>query len=556
MIIRRWRACVAAWAACAATWASGAPPIPPQTDHNTFADDETPLPRYLTPDERGYLRDNPLGGIAGGGPAPTGPVHCVAEYEPMEAIIIAWEGPTTWTNVLAAMAAKITTVGDANLYVSLDAQSEETTARLALQNYGADMERVRFLVRQTDSIWIRDYGPRYIYEGSCRAIIDHTYNRPRPYDDAFPAGFADLKGHARYEIPLVHGGGNFHLDANRNSFATRLINNENPGLTEQEIHDLWLSYQNLQTTFFDPFPTTVDLTQHIDMWMQVISDTQVVISDWPFNSGSEQDQICDAAAELLAARGYTVYRVPARSVNNIHYTYTNVVMCNGLVLVPFYTNPQVIPHNAEALNTWRAALPEHQVFQINCEPIVSAAGVMHCIVMHLPVPLGGASPTAYLKSPRGGETLSPGSRVPIDFISDDDERVVHYSVLLSTDGGRSYPNVLVDDAPIALPCEWDVQDVLAPRCRIRVIVRDADGNTGQDESASDFAITGAPMPGDMNCDVHVDNFDIDNFVLAIMSRELYETAQPLCDWMAADVNGDGSVNNFDIDSFVLLLSGG
>lgn len=553
MIMRRWHGHVAFWAACGAISVGAAPP----TLITAIGPDEADihLPRYLTPAEREFLRDNPLGTAAGSGLSPTGPVHCVAEYEPMEGIIIAWEGPTTWTNILAAIAAKITTVGDADLYVSLDAPSEEITARLALQNYGANLDRVQFLVRQTDSIWIRDYGPRYIYEGNCRAIIDHTYNRPRPYDDAFPEGFAELKGHARYQIPLVHGGGNFHLDANRQSFTTRLINNENPGLTEQQIYDLWLTYQNLQTTFFEPFPTTVDLTQHIDMWMQVISDTQVVISDWPFNSGSAQDQICDGAASLLTSRGYTVYRVPARSVNNIHYTYTNVVMCNGLVLIPFYTNSQVIAHNAEALNTWREALPDHQVFQINCEPIVAAAGVMHCIVMHLPVPLGGAQPTAYLKSLRGGETVVPGERVRIDFISDDDQRVVHYSVLFSTDGGQTYPNVLLNDAPIALPFEWDVPDVLAPRCRIRVVVRDADDNTGQDESASDFIIAGTPVPGDMNCDTNVNNFDIDGFVLAIISRDAYETAQPLCNWMAADINDDGIVNNFDIDPFVRLLGG-
>lgn len=524
------------------------------TAQNASAD--RPLPRYLTPAEQDYLCNNPLGGVAGNGLAPTGPVHCVAEYEPMEGIIIAWEGPTTWTNILATMAGRITNAGNANLYVALDAPSEETTARLALQQNNADMSRVTFIIRQTDSIWMRDYGPRYIYEGMCRAIIDHTYNRPRPFDDDFPEGFAALKGHARYEIPLVHGGGNYHLDANDHSYATRLINNENPGLTEQEIHDLWLDYQNLDTTFFNPFPTSVDLTQHIDMWVQVISDTQVIVSDWPYNSGSVQDEICDSAAALLTSRGYNVYRVPARSVNGVHYTFTNVVMCNDIVLVPFYTNTQVIQHNAEALAVWRDALPDKQIFQINCEPIVSAAGVMHCIVMHLPEPLGGQEPTAYLKSLRGGEVLLPGQTVAIDFISDDDQRVVHYGVMLSTNGGRSFEVELLPDAPIAYRFEWTVPDKFAPHCRLKVVVRDADGNSGEDSSPTDFTIAGAPLVGDMNCDTNVDNFDIDPFVLAIISREAYEQSMPGCAWMAADVNGDGVINNFDIDAFVLLLAGG
>ncbi|MBL8879923.1 MAG: agmatine deiminase family protein [Phycisphaerales bacterium] len=543
---------------CLAGVAAAQIPDRPTMDAATAqnANPERPLPRYLTPAERDWMRDNQWGGAAGTGLAPTGPVHCVAEYEPMDAIIIAWEGPTTWTTILAAMAGRITNAGDANLYVALDAPSEETTARLAMQQYNADMSRVTFVIRQTDSIWMRDYGPRYVYEGPCRAIIDHTYNRPRPFDDDFPEGFAVLKGHARYEIPLVHGGGNYHLDANDHSYATRLINNENPGLTEQEIHDLWMEYQNLDTTFFDPFPTSVDLTQHIDMWMQVISDSQVIISDWPYNSGSTQDQICDSAAALLAERGYTVFRVPARSVNGVHYTYTNVVMCNGIVLVPFYTNTQVIQHNAQAVDVWRDALPEKQIIQINCEPIVSAAGVMHCIVMHLPEPLGGATPTAYLKSLRDNETLTPGDSVAIDFISDDDERVVHYGVLLSTNGGRTFDVELLPDAPIAYRFEWTVPDVFAPHCRLKVIVRDADGNSGEDQSPADFAIAGTLMHGDMNCDTHIDNFDIDPFVVAIISRDAFEASMPGCAWIAADVNADDAVNNFDIDAFVMLLAGG
>jgi hypothetical protein len=36
--------------------------------------------------------------------------------------------------------------------------------------------------------------------------------------------------------------------------------------------------------------------------------------------------ICDAAVHWLT--GYTVYRVPARSIGGTHYTYTNVAAIN------------------------------------------------------------------------------------------------------------------------------------------------------------------------------------------------------------------------------------
>ncbi|MBL8880294.1 MAG: hypothetical protein JNG88_14365 [Phycisphaerales bacterium] len=64
------------------------------------------------------------------------------------------------------------------------------------------------------------------------------------------------------------------------------------------------------------------------------------------------------------------------------------------------------------------------------------------------------------------------------------------------------------------------------------------------------------LPGDLNCDGIVNNFDIDPFVLALVAPDQYEAAFPNCDRTAADANGDGSVDNFDIDPFVQLLTCG
>jgi hypothetical protein len=61
--------------------------------------------------------------------------------------------------------------------------------------------------------------------------------------------------------------------------------------------------------------------------------------------------------------------------------------------------------------------------------------------------------------------------------------------------------------------------------------------------------------GDLSCDGAVDVFDIDPFVLALTSPEVYAAQWADCDYMLADANGDGAVNAFDIDPFVLLLTG-
>jgi hypothetical protein len=67
------------------------------------------------------------------------------------------------------------------------------------------------------------------------------------------------------------------------------------------------------------------------------------------------------------------------------------------------------------------------------------------------------------------------------------------------------------------------------------------------------------LPGDLNCDGAIDNFDITPFVLALTATPPdypeYYAQFPNCDHMLADVNGDGLVNNFDITPFVRLLTG-
>ncbi len=449
-----------------------------------------PVPRSLTPVEARWLEEHPLrSNLAAVTPPPPGPIHCVAEYEPMGGILIAWEGGSDWKSVLATLATQFTTTGDADVHVACDSSSEASSALSQISSYGADMSRVETMVVTTDTIWIRDYGPRYIYQGDVRSIIDHTYNRPRPNDNQLPGFFAGHMGHAIYELALVHGGGNFHLDANDHGFATRLIKNENPGLSEQQIFDIWWDYQHLATNIMTPLPSYIDSTQHIDMWLQVISDDAVVISDWPWQSGTTQDNVCDAAAAEFATLGYTVHRTPAHSTGGTHYTYTNVVMCNDLVVIPSYTNGTVQSLNSQALATWQAACPTKTIYQLNGQSLVTSAGVFHCIVMHMPAHLGGVNPTAHVVYPQGGEALVPGTTATIEWLSDDDEGVSSTDLLLSTDGGATYPTTIATGLAPMGSFDWTVPSLDTTQARIRAFVRDGVGNTGHDDSDQDFTIS-------------------------------------------------------------------
>ncbi len=511
---------------------------------------DQPLPRNLTPAEAELIRRNPIQvDERGATPPPMGAVSCVPEYAPMDAIVLTFQGSASWQAILRSMAQRITTTGNANVYAVVSSAAQQASINTYLLQGGVDVGRVAYVITPTNSIWVRDYGPRYIYEGGVRAIVDHTYNRPRPQDDLVPFAIGAAKGQNVYEIPLIHGGGNFHLSGAvgpggiPDAYSTELIVFENPSVPPAEIQNRWRNFQNLDVTITAAFPQTLDATRHIDMWMQICDDRKVVISDWPNNPGSIQDQICDTQAAAMEAAGYTVFRVPARSVNGVHYTYTNVVICNNIVLVPSYTNASVVAHNAQALATWTAAMPNHTIYQINCEAIVSAAGVMHCIVMHVPAYLGGGtSPIAYLKSLRGGEVLTPATTANVQWIADDDIRAINDTdVEVSYDAGNTW-TLIAADKPANGSFAWSVPDRASKRVKFRVTVKDEQTNSGSDASEAMLEIAGSCY-ADFNGDGIVNSADVGEMINAWFEDQV--DAGTRADW-----DNSGASTSVDVGEYI------
>ncbi len=516
-----------------------------------------PLPRSLTPAEAELVAREPIVAAAGRA-APPGRVRTPAEYDPVEGIMLCWNGSSGWLDIVAQMAAEITTTGNAKAFVMVNSTSARAAASSAIQTAGADMSRVEFTVRRTDSIWIRDYGPRYIYlgvqedgTGGVRAVVDHTYNRPRPNDNQLNTYWANtVRREPYFLIPLVHGGGNYHLesgDPQGFGHSTRLISNENPGLTDAQIIQLWRDYQNLETTLYTPYPSSIDSTQHIDMWMIPVADNKVIISEWVNEPNASWAITSNNAAAYFASRGFEVYRVPAVRSGGTHYTYTNAVICNDLVLIPRYTNTTASPHNATALSVWQQAMPGKTVRQINCQSLVTAAGVMHCIAMHVPAPAHGDAPSIYLTTQNDGGAYDPFTLPLIEWIVDGDATSV--DVLLSTDGGQTFPTIVAQNlAPQPGSYYWSVPDVGTTEGILRLVVRDGQGNQSFDDSDLPFTITGQPpCPADLADPAGVVNF----FDLAAY-LDAYNAGDPAADLAAPS----GVLNFFDLAAYLDAYNAG
>ena len=514
------------------------------------------IPRSMTHAEVVFTKLNPILAPQSRGLAPSGIVRTPGEYEPAEGIIMAWEGSNSWKSILAQMTVAITTTGEAKAFIFVDSATERTSASNQVAALGADMSRVEFAIQRTDTIWARDYGPRYIFLGSqpdgtggVRAIVDHTYNRPRPNDNGLPSYWASDRNEPYFLIPLVHGGGNYHLETGSPAgvgHATELISNENPGLSESQIIQFWKDYQNLDTTMYTPYPTFVDSTQHIDMWMIMLDDDKVMISEWVNEPTASWAITSDNAAADFAARGFQVFRVPAVRSGGTHYTFTNAVICNDLVLVPLYTNGSASQYNDDALAVWQAAYPDKTITQINCQALVTSAGVMHCIVKHVPAPANGDAPGVYMTSQNDAPVIDPGDLIQTAWLFDSPDGVTTADLLLSIDGGATFPTIVGAGFDASTGSYyWNAPDIGTTDARLRLVMRDADGNESSDDSDLSFTITGNACIADITGDGILNFFDVSAFLNAFGSMN------PI-----ADLTGDGAFDFFDISAFLNAFNAG
>lgn len=355
-------------------------------------DEEVPLPRNLTAAERARWTPAPV--LMRGAPPP-GPVRAVAEYEPNDGILMRWTASGSLIPLQSEMITKVTTLDSrAKVYLVVASAAQQASVSTTLGNAGADLARVEFIIAPSDSIWMRDYGPRYVLDAAGElAIIDHSYNRPRPNDDQIPAVLAQAWNQPRYDIGLRHGGGNYHLFDDRSAFLTNLIFDPvegNPGLTLVDIQNRYLDYQGNLAEVTAALPQALDATRHIDMWMLPASARSVIISEYsPSLLGGVPAQVTNDMATTLAGRGHTVFRTPGFQCGGAHCTYANAVILNDLVLTCRFTpagNPtQYAAQNAQALTVFQQAFPGRTIDTVDCTNIIALAGAIHCIVMHVPV---------------------------------------------------------------------------------------------------------------------------------------------------------------------------
>ena len=136
---------------------------------------------------------------------PPGPVRAVAEYEPMQGVLIRYPFGIS-TSLIREMSE------DVIIYCLVSSWSENS-AYNSMDNANVNMDNVEFIIGSTDSYWTRDYGPWWVVDGNGEySIVDFTYNRPRPNDNQAPSKVSEHLNVPYYSADVVATGGNYMTD--------------------------------------------------------------------------------------------------------------------------------------------------------------------------------------------------------------------------------------------------------------------------------------------------------------------------------------------------------
>ena len=282
---------------------------------------------------------------------PTGTPRFVAEFEPMQGVMIRYPLgiPTSLVVDLA---------NNCHVYCIVSA-SQQSSAQNSFQNAGVNMNNVTWVNAASDSYWVRDYGPWYIFEDRNPAIVDNIYNRPRPNDDNMSGVFANFWQIPMYGMNLEHTGGNMMEDGRGHGVSDELVFQEN-NYNETNVRNKMRDYLGI-----DPYHVTIDpqgdYIAHVDCWGKYLAPDKILIARVPQSNSHYADY--ESVAQYFETTNccwgypYHVYRVDEPGGSTLA-PYTNSLILNKSVYVPLGSNST---YNQQALQVYQEAMPGYEI---------------------------------------------------------------------------------------------------------------------------------------------------------------------------------------------------
>jgi len=318
-----------------------------------------------------------------------------AEFRKQSAILIGCQGrlhltPKLYLDIARAIDRRVPLFGVVN------SQAQAERGAELMRSNGLPADAMRFLVLPGNTMWIRDYAPCIVrYDDDTAVVVDGKYQtrdmrEDRKQDELMGLELARLLGLPARSVPLLLEGGNMLSNSDGMLFTTpkTLDLNQKEHYTQKQLMSMFDDYLGVRAVF------AVGALQdepngHVDMFMSMLGKNLAVVGEITSSGDPENRDLLDKNADYLSKISTSsgpikVVRIPMPPRSGDDWrSYTNVIMANGVLLMPSYADVDpAIENRAEAV--YRSLLPGWVVKRINCDKLVFDHGQLHCISYHIP----------------------------------------------------------------------------------------------------------------------------------------------------------------------------
>ena len=191
-------------------------------------------------------------------------------------------------------------------------------------------------------------------------------------------------------MPISLDGGNLLSNGDGLVISTALpiLSNRQFGYSKDQVSDIICDMLGARLWGFVP-SLEGEPTGHIDMFATILAKNLLVVGEIDKNLDPVNSARLDLAAQNFKMMNSSlgpmkVSRIPMPpKVNNLWRSYTNVIIANGVLLMPSFSDVDSdIEDKAEEV--YRSLLPGWEIKRINCDMLVRRQGQLHCISYNLP----------------------------------------------------------------------------------------------------------------------------------------------------------------------------
>ena len=283
---------------------------------------------------------------------PAGPARAAAEWDESIGVFCLWDNADLMNELQK----------DNDLYI-ITTQSSKSWWQSWLNSHGIPQTNVKWLIASTNTWWVRDYGPWFLWDGNNDfGLVDNIYNRPRPLDDVIPGKISSAYGIPLYATNLVHTGGNYYADGYGNAWSSTLVYSENPGMTQAQVNAVMAQYLGIDRYITRDLKIDIE---HIDTFGKLLAPDVLLWSDFPLDKNHRGwSEAALKYYETLASpydRPYKIYRMPLWSTGYSMTAYINSLQTQNKILVARHN----LSYDDQAVAIYQEACPGYDVIKID-----------------------------------------------------------------------------------------------------------------------------------------------------------------------------------------------